>query len=155
MTLRIRRMKPDEVSVAATVWHRSRTADAPWIREGSNPSLTEDLVAFRRDVARECEVWLAFAGDACHGLMAWRDERVQELFVLPAAQRRGVGTALLEKAMELMPGGFWLRTDARNAGARAFYRARGLRVVGRETGPPPFRDALVRFEWRPPATDDA
>ena len=55
---------------------------------------------------------------------------VDQLFVAPEAQRRGVGTALVRDVMALRPHGFTLRTFRANRAARAFYEACGLVAVG-------------------------
>jgi len=84
------------------------------------------------------------------------------LFVLPAHQRRGVGSALLEGIADAAwsPGyrrlQVWTRAD--NTDARGFYEACGLELSGREQdldGPavqyvaelePPVRDLLIRSD---------
>ena len=57
---------------------------------------------------------------------------LDQLFVLPEAQGRGVGAALLDFADEQMPGGMWLGTAAQNVGGRRFYERHGFRLA--ETG---------------------
>ncbi|ULA59749.1 MAG: hypothetical protein LZF60_160077 [Nitrospira sp.] len=57
------------------------------------------------------------------------DAIVDQLFILPSAQRRGLGKLLLGQAMKEMPNGFTLRTAAANAGARAFYEKIGLKLL--------------------------
>ena len=52
------------------------------------------------------------------------------LFVDPAAQRRGVGTALLEDVASQL-GELRLDVNEQNPSARAFYEAKGFREVGR------------------------
>ena len=52
---------------------------------------------------------------------------LDQLFVSPSAKGRGIGTALLKRAMTEMPDGFWLRTADANRAACAFYEAQGLR----------------------------
>jgi len=63
------------------------------------------------------------------GFLAMRKSYVDRLYVHPGAQRRGVGTALLAKAIEISPGGIELHTHQKNTKARAFYDKAGLSVV--------------------------
>jgi GNAT superfamily N-acetyltransferase len=51
---------------------------------------------------------------------------LDQLFVLPEAQRTGVGSALLALARELAPEGLWLRTAEANRRARRFYEKHGF-----------------------------
>ena len=65
------------------------------------------------------------------GFIAFREGWIEQLYVLPGVQGRGVGTSLLKVAQD----GFdhlQLWTFQRNANARRFYQARGFALV-RET----------------------
>jgi GNAT superfamily N-acetyltransferase len=91
----------------------------------------EDRWLFRERVFRSCDIWGAFGGEGMTGIIAFRQDWVDQLYVLPDAQRRGVGTALLQVAQ----GAFdrlQLWTFQRNIPARRFYEARGFALV-RET----------------------
>ena len=65
----------------------------------------------------------------------------------PRCQRRGVGTALLERAKELAPEGLTLFTHQRNERARAFYERRGFRAVQFGVSPPPESEPDVKYAW--------
>lgn len=58
---------------------------------------------------------------------------LDQLFVSPDMKGRGIGAALLKRAMADMPGGFWLRTAEANVDACRFYEAHGMR---RDRGEP-------------------
>jgi ribosomal protein S18 acetylase RimI-like enzyme len=76
------------------------------------------------------EVVVAEAGDELVGFIAIADgELVEHLYVDPAHQRRGVGSALLQEAKRRLPGGFRLWVFQQNEPARRFYERHGLRVV--------------------------
>ena len=64
------------------------------------------------------------------------EQRLDQLFVSPEAQGRGVGSALFDVAVARMPDGFWLSTQPGNHRARAFYERRGMTVdrIREETG---------------------
>jgi GNAT superfamily N-acetyltransferase len=109
----------------------------------------EDLAFFER-VVREQEVWVADEEGVVVGFSALDGEMLSHLYVDPDAHRRGVGSALLEHAKAVRPGGFAFWVFERNDGARRFYerhRCRAIRFTdgaGNEEREP---DAL--YEWRP------
>lgn len=98
------------------------------------------------------EVWVAEEGGRVVGFAAIGDDMLRHLWVHPAAQNRGFGTALLALAKERRPGGLQLWVFQKNVGARRFYERHGFRLValtdgrGNEEGEP---DAL--YEWQPAA----
>ena len=113
---------------------------------------TSDFIA--NTVLREQEVLVAETGDAPStpvGFVAMAHGNfVEHLYVHPDHQRRGIGSALLECAMQRMPDGFRLWTFQQNTAARSFYEQHGLRVVeltdgaGNEEQTPD-----VLYGWRP------
>ena len=80
-----------------------------------------------------CTLWGAFDGDRLTGLIAFRDDWIEQLYVLPEAQGQGVGTALLDVAKRAVAR-LQLWTFQRNAQARRFYEARGFVVVEQTDG---------------------
>jgi GNAT superfamily N-acetyltransferase len=78
---------------------------------------------FRERVFKTCEVWGAFDGDAMAGMLAFREGWIDQLYVLPEAQGRGLGTALLQVAQNAFDR-LQLWTFQRNVPARRFYEAR-------------------------------
>jgi GNAT superfamily N-acetyltransferase len=82
------------------------------------------------------ELWVAEgAGRAIIGFVSiWRPARfIHHLYVDPAWQRRGVGRALLSRAIAVCQGGGGkaeLKCGEANRAAQSFYIAAGLRPVG-------------------------
>jgi chorismate mutase len=72
------------------------------------------------------DVWLAEDDGEPTAFMVLEDDWLSSLYVLPGRAGRGVGSALLDVAKSLRPGGFCLWVFESNEPARAFYRARGL-----------------------------
>lgn len=72
------------------------------------------------------ELWVATAEGAVVGFVHLDGDWLDQLFVHPDHQGRGVGRALLELAMALRPRGFGLRVHEANTRARAFYTRSGL-----------------------------
>lgn len=109
----------------------------------------EDFTEFVRasfddwDAARIAEARCRVIGFHC-----LCDDVVDQLFVAPEAQRRGVGTRLLRDVMALRSTGFTLRTFRANRGARAFYEACGLVAI--EFGHSEEEDEPdVTYRWSP------
>jgi ribosomal protein S18 acetylase RimI-like enzyme len=96
------------------------------------------------------EVWIALDEGRIVGMAGLSAEMLDQFYVDPAAQRRGAGSALLDKAKERRPDGFTFWVFQQNENARRFYERRGCRLVrltdgsGNEEKTP---DAL--YEWKP------
>ncbi|EJN11924.1 acetyltransferase [Bradyrhizobium sp. YR681] len=103
----------------------------PWLIGLHTPD--EDRWFYRERVFPACHVWGQFDGDELNGIVAFRDGWIEQLYVLPSVQGRGVGTELLDVAK-----GAWERlelwTFQRNAPARRFYEMRGFTLVEETDG---------------------
>ena len=74
---------------------------------------------------------------------------VEHLYIHPDHQRRGIGSALLERAKERMPDGFRLWTFQQNTAARSFYERHGLHAIElTDGGGNEERTPDVLYEWR-------
>ena len=106
--------------------------------------------AFIRDLVDRHEVWVAEDEGRIVGFAAISAAKLEQLYVHPDEQGRGIGGALLAKTKERQPAGFMLWVFQQNERARRFYEACGLTLVqltdgsGNEEKTP---DAL--YEWRP------
>jgi ribosomal protein S18 acetylase RimI-like enzyme len=149
--LQIRRMRPGELEATVDLWERSRWDSQPWLEARMSHSHADNLHYFRDIVARGSEVWLAIEGDEVAGLLTLGNGHIDQLYVDPARQGRGVGTALLDKAKQLTPAGLTLFTHQRNARARAFYERRGFRAVAFGVSPAPENEPDVKYAWDPRA----
>jgi ribosomal protein S18 acetylase RimI-like enzyme len=112
-------------------------------------SRADNLAHFRDVVMQRYRVWLAVAGRDVVGLMALGEGLIEQLYVDPEAQGRGVGTTLLELARRDSPSGLTLFTHQRNDQARNFYERRGFRAVEFGVSPPPEREPDVKYRWEP------
>ncbi len=72
------------------------------------------------------EVWVADLDGALVAFMVLEDAWLDSLYVLPEAAGQGVGSALLDVAKGLRPGGFCLWVFESNVPARGFYARHGL-----------------------------
>lgn len=80
------------------------------------------------------DVWLAEAGGAVLGFVKLTPTWCDALYVLPQAQRAGIGSDLVELSKSLRPEGFGLWVFEANTPARAFYSQRGFVELERTEG---------------------
>lgn len=126
-----RRLHLHDMDAAARV-HRAAFDDAlPWLTGLHTPD--EDRWFYRERMFASCALWGAFEGGAMTGIIAFRDDWIDQLYVLPGAQRRGVGSELLDVAKRACDR-LQLWTFQRNAAARRFYEARGFGLVEQTDG---------------------
>src|SRR5712671_4833848 len=92
----LRQLKLDDMDAAARVVRTAFDQALPSLAGLHTPE--EDQWFFRERVFETCEVWGAFDGAAMRGIIAFREGWIDQLYVLPTAQRRGVGKDLLRVA---------------------------------------------------------
>jgi GNAT superfamily N-acetyltransferase len=100
-------------------------------------------------VLRDQDVHVAETDGEITGFLAIHGDLVEHLYVRPDLLRRGIGSALLQRAKRL-PLGFRLWVFLENVPARHFYERHGLRLVEETDGSRNEErtpDAL--YEWRP------
>jgi ribosomal protein S18 acetylase RimI-like enzyme len=127
----VRRLELGEVDAAARIHRAAFNQALPSLAGLHTPD--EDRWFFRERVFAVCEVWGALDGAAMTGIIAFREGWIDQLYVQPATQRSGVGTALLQAAQRAFAS-LQLWTFQRNAQARAFYRARGFVLIEETDG---------------------
>src|SRR5207247_1893261 len=93
----IRRAVVEDAPAVARLSGAVRRACLPYLPDLHTPD--EDLAFFRDKVFAQCEVWLVGTDDL-EGFIAFRADWVDHLYVRPEHQRRGIGRALLARAME-------------------------------------------------------
>jgi GNAT superfamily N-acetyltransferase len=127
----IRQLDLADMDAAAGV-HRSAFDHAlPWLTGLHTPD--EDRWFYRERVFTRCQVHGAFEGDTLAAIIAFRSDWIDQLYVLPEVQGRGVGSELLQVAKRACDS-FQLWTFQRNLGARRFYEARGFALVEETDG---------------------
>ena len=120
-----------EMGAAAQVHRLAFDQAMPWLVGLHTPD--EDRWFYRERVFPTCRVWGRFDGDELCGIMAFRDGWIEQLYVLPAAHGRGIGTELLEVAKSASER-LELWTFQRNEPARRFYEARGFTLAEQTDG---------------------
>ncbi len=142
----LRRARPADAAAAAEVWLRSRHAAVPLVPA---PVHTDEEVRhhFEVVVVPTRETWLAVGDGAVVAVMVLDGDEVDQLYVDPEWQRRGVGSALLQLA-KTRPGGLALWTFQSNHPARRFYERHGFVAVAWTDGSTNEERAPdVRYVW--------
>jgi GNAT superfamily N-acetyltransferase len=93
----LRRLDLADMDQAARVHRASFDHALPWLAGLHTPD--EDRWFYRKTVFKTCVLWGAFDASVMTAMIALRDDWIDQLYVLPDAQGRGTGSALLEIAM--------------------------------------------------------
>ena len=141
--IKVRPFIPGDEAVVVETWFRS------WLSVGlERPVITQAYLADRlpRDLADRWDVTIAETDGKMLGFLALalNEKRLDQLFIAPDAQGRGIGHRLFEIARQRMPDGFWLSTQPGNTRARKFYERAGMRFDRFE--PAPSGDRVI-YRW--------
>ena len=113
----------------------------------ASPVTLDDLRArWPDELAKGWVVKVAVQGSQIAGFIATHKDCIEQLFIAPAYQGRGIGKHLLDTAKEAMSEGFRL-TTALNSRAGKFYEREGL-TPGVETIHPKFGHRSIEYRWR-------
>jgi GNAT superfamily N-acetyltransferase len=129
--LNIRKLDLADMDAAARIHRTSFDHALPWLTGLHTPE--QDRWFYRERMFKACALWGAFDDDGMTGLIAFHDDRIEQLYVLPEAQGRGIGAALLDVAKHASDR-LQLWTFQRNVQARRFYEARGFALVEETDG---------------------
>jgi GNAT superfamily N-acetyltransferase len=149
--MEIRRAREDEIEPLTLLFIRARN-QMKYVPEVPN----EAAVPIAKRIREHEEVWVAEEDGRLLGFLGIEASRnlggaavLEKLYVEPAEQNRGVGSALLEKAKELRPDELYLWVFQKNP-ARKLYERHGFLVVKLTDGADNMEhepDALYR--WAP------
>jgi putative acetyltransferase len=141
----VTRLTVEHAEAAARVHRASFDDRLPWLAGLHTPE--EDEWFYRAVVFAGSTVWGAFDADALVAVMATRPGWIDQLYVLPGHQGRGIGTALLEVA-KTGASELELWTFQQNALARRFYERHGFVAVEQTDGAGnEEREPDVRYRW--------
>jgi GNAT superfamily N-acetyltransferase len=130
-SLTLRKLELADMDAAAIVHRRAFDHALPWLARLHTPE--EDRWYFREHVLAACEIWGVADGPSLRGIIAFREDWIDQLYVLPECQGQGIGTALLQAAQDRQLR-LQLWTFQRNAPARRFYEAKGFVLVEQTDG---------------------
>ncbi|WP_334359766.1 MULTISPECIES: GNAT family N-acetyltransferase [unclassified Bradyrhizobium] len=129
--LSIRQLELDDMDAAARVHRLAFDHALAWLTGLHTPD--EDRWFYRERMFKTCMLWGTFDRDVITGMIAFHDDWIEQLYVLPEAQGRGIGTELLDVAKRASER-LQLWTFQRNARARRLYEARGFALVEETDG---------------------
>lgn len=130
MPISLCRLGLEDMDRVAIVLRQAFDERLPWLAGLHTPE--EDRRFFRSHVYETCEIWGAREGEIV-GFIAFREDWVDQLYVLPSHQARGIGTALLDVAKATWPK-LQLWTFQKNSAARGFYEKHGFVAVEETDG---------------------
>ena len=121
-----------------------------WESSGVPYSSPHDAGTLRSKIPRGIErglaIYVAVFNALVVGFIFLNGEKLDQLYVDPNYQRRGVGRKLIEFVKGIRPSGFWLTAIAASHDARRFYEREGLRPICMEID---LGIEVMRYEWTP------
>ena len=141
-------MQADEIETVIRLWHETCADTYDFIPIERDRALGDRRGFFNTQIAPLCELWVALDGDELVGFLALKGSYIDRLYVLPRAQRRGVGEALMGRARERSPAGLELHTHVKNTKARHFYEKCGFHAARFGVSAPPESEPDVEYHWR-------
>ena len=127
----LRQLAIDDMDSAAVVLRMSFDEALPTLAGLHTPD--EDRWFFRERMFATCQLWGYFEAKELLGFIAFREGWIDQLYVLPLSQGRGIGTALLRVAQS-KSGHLSLWTFLRNKKARLFYEKHHFILVKETDG---------------------
>ena len=144
----IRRASAADAAEVANVYVASRRGAVAYLPTVGTDAEIRAFVIDR--MVPEQETWVAEAGGRIVAVMVLGAVEVDQLYVSPDNQRRGVGDCLLAHAKQLRPTGLRLHTFQKNTPARRFYEDRGFVAKKFTDGATNMeREPDVLYEWIP------
>ena len=146
-SIAIRPARPDEHDEVARVWMDS------WVSVGLEGRSEKLLAELRAHIASEIAgEWSLYVADdeghiAAMLALRLRDGYLDQLFVDPAHQGRGIGKMLLQFTRKMSPDEIWLRCAKQNRKAWSWYEREGFRLEKEE--PHPDHGLMMRYyRWK-------
>jgi ribosomal protein S18 acetylase RimI-like enzyme len=144
----IREYRDEDFDAVTILWRIAREKLLPEGVTDTGHHFCEDQDYFRNQVLKKNRVWVVEIDRRPAAFMAMENEFIDQLYIHPRKQRRGIGTALLEFARRKSPDHLWLYTLQSNVNARAFYEKNGFIAEKFGFSPPPESEADVEYHWR-------
>ena len=145
MSLAIRPYRPEDFDAVTLLWRRSREESLPEFAD--DHTFEEDCAYFRNVILQNNQILVAEMDAIVAGFMAIKIPLVDQLYIDPDFQHKGIGQALLAHARSLSPEFLRLYTLQVNTRARAFYEKNGFRAVKFGISPPPESEPDVEYQW--------
>ncbi|WP_075698038.1 GNAT family N-acetyltransferase [Pseudovibrio brasiliensis] len=146
-TLEIRAARFDELPEVARMYRYSRDRCLSFLPRLHTPE--EDLWFFQNIVFKSNELTIVMGDEQIIGMMAIKDDWIEQLYLDPRHLRKGIGTKLLDQAKAQSSGTLKLMCFVENVDARAFYEAHGFKEMKRTSGSENEEGAPdILYEWQ-------
>ena len=144
----IRDYREADFDAVTILWRVAREKLLPEGQTDTGHTFYEDQDYFRYQILRKNRVWVVEIADRPVAFLAMEKEFIDQLYVNPEYQRRGIGEVLLNFARRQSPAHLWLYTLQANENARAFYEKHGFIAEKFGFSPPPENEPDVEYHWR-------
>ena len=144
----IREYRSEDFDAVTILWRISREKSIPEFQLEKGHFFFEDRDYFQKQIVKNNQIWVVVSQNYPVGFMAMNNDFVDQLYIDPDHQRRGIGRSLLNLARERSPEHVWLYTLQVNASARAFYEKNGFVAEKFGISPPPESEPDVEYHWR-------
>jgi GNAT superfamily N-acetyltransferase len=146
----IRDYHDEDFDAVTILWRVAREKALPEFQREKGHFFFEDQDYFRDHVLKKNHVWVVDVSHRPVAFMAMEQDFIDQLYIHPDYQRRGIGKVLLNFAREQSPEHVWLYTLQNNVNARAFYEKNGFVAEKFGISPPPELAPDVEYHWRKP-----
>jgi ribosomal protein S18 acetylase RimI-like enzyme len=144
----IREYRAEDFDAVTILWRISREKSLPDFQRAKGHFFYEDQDYFRYNILLEDDVWVVEVNQRLVAFMAMQNDFIDQLYIHPDYQRRGIGKALLDFARGQSPNHVWLYTLQVNVNACAFYEKNGFIAEKFGISPPPESEPDVEYHWR-------
>jgi ribosomal protein S18 acetylase RimI-like enzyme len=124
--LQIRIYRESDFGPLTKPWREARLKASRGFMANNVHSFEKDCVDIEKGKLEENQVWVADQQEKAVGFLAIRGDFIDQLFVHPDHQNRGIGKAVLEEACCLSQSRLYLYTFQSNRIRKAFYEKTGL-----------------------------
>ena len=145
----IREYSDDDFDAVTRLWRAAREQAFPEFQRAKGHTFEEDRKYFLTVILQNNDVWVIEKENRVGGFLAIAGDFVDQLYIHPDFQRRGLGELLLDHAKRLSPEHVWLFTLQINTNGRAFYEKNGFVAVRFGLSPAPESEPDVEYHWRP------
>ena len=144
----IREYRPEDFDAVTILWRVARERSLPEFQREKGYFFFEDQGYFHDHILKSNKVWVAEIDKRAVAFMAMEGEFIDQLYIHPDLQRRGIGKALLDFARAQSPDHLWLYTLQVNVNARAFYEKNEFVAERFGISPAPESEPDVEYHWR-------
>jgi ribosomal protein S18 acetylase RimI-like enzyme len=145
----IRRYVVDDFAAVTRLWRAAREVAFPDFMIRHPHTFEEDCDYFRNVILQNNDVLVLETDGQLAGFMAIAGDFVDQLYIHPDFQRRGLGKELLDFAKRQSAEHVWLYTLQINRNGRAFYEKNGFVAEKFGVSPEPESEPDVEYHWKP------